>query len=541
MSNDDDVKRDPHGTLDHPKPSPIGDAPVTRSGLHGSPYILPQAILISRSSGESFVAPLYPERAYTFGRSTDCTVSFEEDFVSRKHGQLEFSNGRWLYRDLGSTNGTHRSEFLTAAEEDDPVVRLSAGDVPICAGQSLVLGKRGVRIGFLPTYPVNRSARADNSSEPSRRLEEEIEINAQHDEPVFLLGPSGSGKTHVAHEIHLRSGREGPFVEINCGALPTDPVQLRCDLLGYVKGAYTGANESKQGQLQYADKGTLFLDEVESMPKVAQDFLLNVLERKGSFLPHGAPPGTPARIPSFRLLSASKVSLGDSELRFDLTQRLGAGALVILPTLDERRADIPLFVAEFVGQLERENQIKAEFTPDAVALLAKASYPGQLRELKAIVTTLARREHVRQRLRPPPDKDATAVYVLVDGKPVPVHQTMPSDAGGPRVRIGAAEVSRHLEDRLRAFKSSGTHPAVKPAVAVTTFERPAPGATTEMVPRPLSSAASPPAPLKKSRQLDKEDIVRALHQCNHVLQHAADALGISVNTLKTKMARFGLR
>src|ERR1043165_9936580 len=93
-------------------------------------------------------------------------------------------------------------------------------------------------------------------SQASRRLAEAIEICSRHQLPVLLIGPSGSGKTHVARFIHEASKREGQFILVNCGRLPTDPVQLQSELLGHTKGAFTGATADRVGKFHAADGGT---------------------------------------------------------------------------------------------------------------------------------------------------------------------------------------------------------------------------------------------------------------------------------------------
>jgi len=155
---------------------------------------------------------------------------------------------------------------------------------------------------------------------------------------VFLLGASGAGKTHAARTIHDCSGARGRFVLINCAGLPSDPTQLRSTLFGHVKGAFTGALKDFLGLVYEAHEGTVFLDEVESLPVVAQGFLLDVIENTGDLLPLGVSPRDAPRRPVVRFISASKVPLKKSHLRMDLAHRLADGDIIRVPSLAERRS-----------------------------------------------------------------------------------------------------------------------------------------------------------------------------------------------------------
>ena len=149
-------------------------------------------------------------------------------------------------------------------------------------------------------------ARSQQSGSPeTARLERAINVCARHQLPVFLLGPSGTGKTHVARFIHEASRRKGQFILVNCGRLPTDPVQLQSELLGHARGAFTGATADRIGKFHAADGGTLFLDEVEYLPRAAQDFLIDLLDGSGSFAPLGAPATRHWSRPEMRLIPGS--------------------------------------------------------------------------------------------------------------------------------------------------------------------------------------------------------------------------------------------
>jgi len=125
-------------------------------------------------------------------------------------------------------------------------------------------------------------------SPASRALEGAIHRASRVDRPVFLLGSSGTGKMYAAHLLHELSGAKGSFVYVNSGGLPADRTHLHSQLLGHLKGAFTGATDKRVGLLFEADGGTLFLDEVESLVPEAQVFLLDLLEGREDLVPLGA-------------------------------------------------------------------------------------------------------------------------------------------------------------------------------------------------------------------------------------------------------------
>ncbi len=263
----------------------------------------------------------------------------------------------------------------------------------------MVQRKVGVHAELSATSPrKNESSRDTKPSFQTEVLERSIEVSARHRLPIFLLGRSGSGKTHIARLIHERSGMQGNFVLVNCGRLPHDPAQLASELLGHVRGAFTGAVGDRTGLIRNADRGTLFLDEVESLPRVAQDFLIDLLEGTGALLPYGASAEFRVAPLQFRLISASKVSLAHSHLRVDLSHRLLAGDLMIIPTLEDRRADIPALVQSFLAEVHREQGIDAELSAEAICFLQQAQWPGQIRELQSAVRVAVNREYANQQL-----------------------------------------------------------------------------------------------------------------------------------------------
>jgi two-component system response regulator GlrR len=228
--------------------------------------------------------------------------------------------------------------------------------------------------------------RAEIVSRSNRMAEvlAEAKLVAASDASVLIRGESGSGKELVAQAIHRASPRAGrPFVAVNCGAIPEN--LLESELFGHVKGAFTGAVANHPGLFQAANGGTLFLDEIGDMPVALQVKLLRVLQER-VVRPVGASHAVPIDV---RILSATHRDLDlaiiDGSFRKDLYYRLNVVALA-LPTLSERREDIPLLATHFLSRLALKYGRKVNgFAPDAMKALTTASWPGNVRQLHNVV------------------------------------------------------------------------------------------------------------------------------------------------------------
>jgi transcriptional regulator with GAF, ATPase, and Fis domain len=200
------------------------------------------------------------------------------------------------------------------------------------------------------------------------------------DTTVFLQGESGTGKEVVARFIHRASPRKrGPFVAINCAALPEQ--LLESELFGYERGAFTGAQQAKAGQIELAATGVLFLDEVSEMSPMAQAKLLRVLQER-EFLRLG---GTRPVKANVRVIAASNRDLrravAEGRFREDLFYRLQVFD-IRMPPLRERRGDIPLLIDAFLLELKRSRGTSsAGLTPGALEMLVGYEWPGNVREL----------------------------------------------------------------------------------------------------------------------------------------------------------------
>jgi len=214
---------------------------------------------------------------------------------------------------------------------------------------------------------------------------------AENDYSVLITGETGTGKELVAAAIHSESRRcQGPFVPVNCGALP--PGVVESELFGHVKGAFSGALRDKKGRFELAHGGTIFLDEVAELPLNMQVKLLRVLEN-GAFERVG---GEKTVTVDVRVISATnrdlKREIERKNFRRDLFYRLNVVPLQI-PALRERPGDIPLLLDFFLQRARQEGRQVPRFSPAALSLLEKYPWPGNVRELQnAVHSALARTE-----------------------------------------------------------------------------------------------------------------------------------------------------
>jgi sigma-54 dependent transcriptional regulator, flagellar regulatory protein len=203
---------------------------------------------------------------------------------------------------------------------------------------------------------------------------------------VLVTGPSGSGKERVARAIHVGSDRaSGPFVAINCGAIPRD--LLESELFGHEKGSFTGAHTQRQGRFEEAHGGTLFLDEIGDMLPDMQVKLLRVLEERRIERVGGR--GSIAV--DVRVVSAThrdlSAAIQDQRFREDLYYRLAVFPIQ-LPGLSTRPEDLPLLIGHFQRDLRDENG-RVRFSAEAIATLATHRWPGNVRELRNFVERAA--------------------------------------------------------------------------------------------------------------------------------------------------------
>jgi two-component system, NtrC family, response regulator AtoC len=219
-------------------------------------------------------------------------------------------------------------------------------------------------------------------------LSQEIERIARSDAKVLITGESGVGKELVAHAIHQRSARaQRAMVAVNCAGLPE--TLLESELFGHVKGSFTGAYRDKQGKLEMADGGSIFLDEIGEMTLRMQGLLLRFMET-GELQKVGTD-RTAGRV-NVRVIAATNRNLRDmiteGSFREDLFYRLNVIHLTV-PPLRERREDIPGLISHFLSQFTRNNGTPVHaISPDAIRLLSDYAWPGNVRELENVIERL---------------------------------------------------------------------------------------------------------------------------------------------------------
>jgi transcriptional regulator with PAS, ATPase and Fis domain len=300
--------------------------------------------------------------------------------LSSEHCELIRDGAGWLLRDRGSKNGTAINGVPVREQ------RLADGDT-IEAGQTFFLFRE--RVAVMLDEPLDLDAeqlRSLVTFDPDLAAAfAQLGRIAPVPVHVLVLGPSGSGKELVARALHASSGRTGPFVAVNCGALPEALVEA--ELFGNVKGAFSGATTDRLGFLRSAEGGTLFLDEVGDLRPGAQPALLRVLQER-EVVPVGTARAHPLDI---RVISATHRDLpalvAAGLFRDDLLARL-RGFAIALPPLSRRRCDLGLLVGSLLGRLAPSRDIG--FTPEALRRLVAHTWPANVRELEnALASAIA--------------------------------------------------------------------------------------------------------------------------------------------------------
>jgi len=285
------------------------------------------------------------------------------------------------------------------------------------------------------------------ASEPMMALFEMIGNVASTRSNVLIEGESGTGKELAARAIHYNSPRATkPFITINCGAIPAE--LLESELFGHLKGSFTGAYADKRGLFEAAHQGTILLDEIGETPAAIQVKLLRVIQEK-TFKPVG---GIDDRRVDARVIAATnqdlEVAVAEKRFREDLYYRLNV-IRIMMPTLRERKDDIPLLVQHFVLRLAKEvGKEIVGLAPETESLLINYDWPGNVRELENTIEraiSLAREEVIRP--EDLPDRVRTGEMICADQPAVPFPEQ------GMNLENTLREIERKLIDE--AIKRSG--------------------------------------------------------------------------------------
>ncbi|MBS1169770.1 MAG: sigma-54-dependent Fis family transcriptional regulator [Burkholderiaceae bacterium] len=314
--------------------------------------------------------------------------------------RLPDGNGMELVQEIGARMNSTPVVVITAfGSADNAVAALKAGafdyiSKPVALDQMRTMVKSALRLNAMGETN-SRAARQKNrrdtaphsvligESAAMQHLRKQIERLARSMAPIAITGESGSGKELAAREVHARSTRaDKPFIAVNCGAIPES--LMEAEFFGYRKGAFTGANEDRDGFFQAAHGGTLMLDEVADLPLAMQVKLLRAIqERRVRKLGSTAEEAIDVRI-----ISATHQNLAErvaqGKFRQDLFYRLNVIGLN-LPPLRERRDDIGLLAESILARLAGQDGTAVRMTPKALDALRAYGFPGNVRELENIL------------------------------------------------------------------------------------------------------------------------------------------------------------
>jgi sigma-54 interacting transcriptional regulator/FHA domain-containing protein len=345
-------------------------------------------------------------------RGAELTLELPDRRVSKPHAALERAAGGFVLSDLGSSNGTFADDFGAGGRVTTPEI---VGDRLLRVGHC-ALAVLGDAAPILERARARRPWPFATLSAALAREFARLERVAPSLLPLLLLGETGTGKEVLARAVHKRAGRPGPFVAVNCGALPANLVEAH--LFGHQSGAFSGAVRDEIGFVRAADHGTLFLDEIGDLALGAQASLLRVLQ-EGEVTPVGA--FHPIKV-DVRVLSATHHPLPElvaaGRFRADLFARL-SGFSFHVPPLRARRLD----VGELLASFWPAGHAVTSLHPAAARALLAHDYPMNVRELKQAIDAAliladgavrlpdlpaAMRERGDASRSPPPTDDAEA-------------------------------------------------------------------------------------------------------------------------------------
>jgi transcriptional regulator with GAF, ATPase, and Fis domain len=335
---------------------------------------LPSGITLSVLEGPDQGAHAVSGAEINVGRGQLCDIRLADASISEFHFKLSLGDGEILLEDLDSSNGVWigRARIQRASLLPGAVFRAGSCRFRLdgIITTSTAITDRDDFHGIRGVSPAMRSVFAALARASKTPL------------PILITGETGCGKGWAARAIHRASGRRGNFVTLDCTALPRDMADAL--VLGHVKGSFTGAHRDHPSPFEEADGGTLFLDEIGELPPDLQPKLLRVVDervvqRVGS---------NRVREVDVRIVAATHRNLAQlisaQQFRADLFHRL-SGLPIWLPPLRSRREDIRHLAVGFLEELAREVGKDLAFTSEAIAVLERLDWPGNIRELRQVV------------------------------------------------------------------------------------------------------------------------------------------------------------
>lgn len=362
--------------------------------IHSMPQELKEKYInaVLNATGEGIIAVDKEGLITTFNQAAEKILNLESQNVIGKHVEKVISKDAPILKMIETgeiydneeiilQNKNQKSHYFTSGR---PIIDLSG--TPVGAVASLTDIDTVMKLVHSVTKPsMNTFDDILGNSKSIVNVKKMALAVAKSDSTVCIRGESGTGKELFARALHMASPRRNnPFVAINCGALP--PTLLESELFGYEEGSFTGAKKGgKQGLFKYADKGTIFLDEIGDLPSHLQVKLLRVLQEH-KIRRIGSNEETSINV---RVITATNKNLEEmienDQFRQDLYYRLNVIPLLI-PPLRERKEDIPMLVNDFVNKLsKRLNKGKVDITDDAMRKLVAYTWAGNVRELSNVI------------------------------------------------------------------------------------------------------------------------------------------------------------
>jgi two-component system response regulator PilR (NtrC family) len=426
--------------------------------------------------------------------------------------------GLELVREVAANHKSTPIAVITAyGSAENAVVALKAGafdyvSKPVVLDDLRAMVRSALKLSDPAAQPADApggTSRLIGASPAMQALRAQIARLARSQAPIAINGESGSGKELAAREIHAQSARAGkPFVAVNCGAIPE--ALMEAEFFGYRKGAFTGANDERDGFFQAANGGTLMLDEVADLPLAMQVKLLRAIQER-RVRKIGATAEEPVDV---RIISATHKDLAkcveNGSFRQDLFYRLNVIELT-LPPLRERLDDLPLLVDAILARLAGPGG--ARLGPGVLDALRSYAFPGNVRELENVL---------ERALAFADDGVIEAGDLLLKGAKIGDAAVVPQ-AVAP-APVAPAPVAAPAEES-----------SAVPGVA--TSDAPAPPPAP---PQPLSTDALPSNLPDYLSQVERDIILRALNQTQFNRTQAASLLGISVRQLRYQMQKLDI-